>query len=346
MSKTIHITSAAQFNSLISSSTIVVVDFYADWCGPCKVIAPIYESFSTSLSRPDKITFAKVDVDRQQEIATTHRVTAMPTFLVFNNGKEVSRVRGADPKKLTEAVQKLAAEAGNLSSDGDGSSSSGFTATGGESAGMWMGINLPRGYNDVTDQVDLKGLDLLNSDSEFGGARTLFDQKKPSGRSGTEKGKGKSSDADDQPDWIESDTDEQLMLFVPFKSTLKVHTLQITSSPPSRSEDDDDTEIPMRPKTIQVYSNRAHVLGFEEAEDIPATQTINLSPNDWDTKTGTAKIELRFVKFQNVTSLVIFVVDGEGDGERVRVDRLRVIGETGEKRELGKLEKIGDEVGE
>ncbi|KAH0563316.1 hypothetical protein GP486_002109 [Trichoglossum hirsutum] len=347
MPKTVHITSEAQFTSLISSSTIVVVDFYAEWCGPCKVIAPMYESLSARLSRPGKITFAKVDVDRQQGIALKYEVTTTPTFLVFKKGAVVSTLQGADPTKLAEAVQKLAAEAGSLNSDG--SSSGGFTKTSGESAGMWIGLDLPRGYSDVTEQVDVKGLDLLNSDSKFGGARTLFDQRKPSGRSGIEKGKGKSSNADDQPDWIESDTDEQLMLFVPFKATLKIRTLQITSLPPGHSEDDgdsDNSEIPMRPKTIQVYSNRAHVLGFEEAEDIPATQTISLSPNDWDTKTGTAKIELRFVKFQNVTSLVIFVVDGDGDGERVRVDRLRVIGETGEKREMGKLEKIGDELGE
>jgi hypothetical protein len=101
----------------------------------------------------------------------------------------------------------------------------------------------------------------------------------------------------------------------------------------------------MRPKTIQLYSNRPHILGFEEAEDIPATQTITLSEKDWDS-TGTATIPLRFVKFQNVSSLVLFVVDGDGQGDRVRVDRLRIIGETGDKREMGKLEKIGDEHGE
>jgi hypothetical protein len=49
---------------------------------------------------------------------------------------------------------------------------------------------------------------------------------------------------------------------------------------------------------------------------------------------------LRFVKFQNVTSLVLFIVDGDGGGDKVRVDRLRIIGETGEKRNPGKLEKI------
>jgi len=98
----------------------------------------------------------------------------------------------------------------------------------------------------------------------------------------------------------------------------------------------------MRPKTIQIYSNRPHILGFEEADDIPATQAIELSEKDWDSM-GTASISLRFVKFQNVTSLVVFIVDGDGSGDRVRVDRIRIIGETGEKRELGKLEKVGDE---
>ncbi|KAK5156431.1 Thioredoxin-like protein 1, partial [Cryomyces antarcticus] len=74
--------------------------------------------------------------------------------------------------------------------------------------------------------------------------------------------------------------------------------------------------------------------------------TITLSPQDWDAKTATAKVELRFVKFQNVTSLIVFVVDGEGSGEKTRIDRLRIVGETGEKRSMGKLEKIGDEQGE
>ena len=108
---------------------------------------------------------------------------------------------------------------------------------------------------------------------------------------------------------------------------------------------EDDEEVPMRPKTIHIFSNRPHNLGFDEAEDISATQSITLSAEDWDS-TGTATLSLRFVKFQNITSLVLFIFDGDGKGERTRMDRLRIIGETGEKRELGKLEKIGDEQGE
>lgn len=95
----------------------------------------------------------------------------------------------------------------------------------------------------------------------------------------------------------------------------------------------------MRPKTLKIYSNRPHNVGFDEAEDIPATQEITLSASDWDA-TGTADVALRFVKFQNITSMVVFVVDGDGDGEKTRLDRVRIIGETGEKRDQGKLEKI------
>ena len=256
--------------------------------------------------------------------------------MIFKNKTAVSTIQGANSKALLEAVERLEAEGG---SEGAGSWEAGGSSTG------WLGSDLPRGYNDVTSQVVLRGLDLLNSNSDFGEARTLFHVSKPSTLD-SGKGKGNTDTGEAKKDWVESDTDEQLMLYIPFQATLKIHTLHITSLPPKPSEGDAQDEIPMRPKTVQIYSNRAHVLGFEEAEDIPATQAITLRPQDWDEKTGTAKIELRFVKFQNVSSLVIFVLDGDGESEKVRLDRLRIVGETGEKRDLGKLEKIGDQSGE
>ena len=125
------------------------------------------------------------------------------------------------------------------------------------------------------------------------------------------------------------------MLYLPFQSTLRVHTLHITSQP----HESDDDETPSRPKTIKLFVNKPQILSFDEAEDMLAAQEISLSEKDWNPKTNTAKIELRFVKFQNVTSLVLFVVESEGDNEKVRIDRLRVVGESGEKRD-GKIEKI------
>lgn len=252
----------------------------------------------------------------------------MPTFMVFERGRATNTIRGADPTKLNQVIRKLATEAGKSEGSGD--------AAGEASSGAWVGAATPKGYSDITDEYDVKSLELLNLDSEFGIPRTLFEPSKPSALGN---GKGK-----DGADWVESDTDEQLMLYIPFRSTLKVHSLHITSIPPKEAEDDE--ELPMRPKVIHLYTNRSHVLGFDEADDIPPVQTVTIEDRDWDPKTGTAKIDLRFVKFQTVFSLNLFIAEGDGDGEKTRVDRIRIFGEAGEKRDMGKLEKIGDEQGE
>ncbi|EQB52415.1 thioredoxin [Colletotrichum gloeosporioides Cg-14] len=324
---TVHIKSPAEFQKLLSSSRIVVADFYADWCGPCKAIAPLYEQLSSSLSRKDVVTFVKIDVEAQKDIASTYNVTSLPTFMVFREGKAIEKVQGADPRKLQEVVKKLVKEV-----EGGGSASGSGEGSGSSSGGSWRGAALPRGYTDITDQIEPKGCELLNADEDFGPVRVLFDTSKPSALAKKEGAK----------DWVESGADDQLLLFMPFQSMLKLHTLQLTSLPPT---DDDDDEAPMRPGTIHLYTNKPHNLDFSEADDTPPTQAITLTEKDWNAD-GTANIGLRFVKFQNINSLIIYVTKGDGDGEKVRLDRVRLIGESGEKREMGKLEKIGDEAGE
>ncbi|KAK6436720.1 Thioredoxin-like protein 1 [Oleoguttula sp. CCFEE 5521] len=255
----------------------------------------------------------------------------MPTFVIFKAGRETKRIRGADVRALDKAVRELAEEAKGLSGAVEGSAGGGGEVLGGDG---WLGAGLPRGYTDVTSQVDVRSLDFLNLSSEAGDSRAIFSTSRPASL-----GKGKTpAAADSKKDWIESDTDEQLMLYMPFQSTMKLHSLHITSLP-SPSEDED---APSRPKTLQLYTNRSHVLGFDEAEDAPVTQRIELDEDSWDAQTGTAKIELRFVKFQNISSLVVFVVESEGDSEKTRVDRIRLVGESGEKKSMGKLEKIGN----
>ncbi|KAF4768547.1 hypothetical protein HAV15_002190 [Penicillium sp. str.  len=320
----IEISSKEQFTSLLTSSRLVVADFHADWCGPCKAIAPAYNSLATQLSRPNHITFTKINVDHQQELAQAYGVTAMPTFIVFKNGRVNQTVKGANPAQLNQVVQKLASEA----SQSDDATGAGEGSSSGE---LWLGGAVAKGYSDITDQVDMKGLELAaRSVQHLEAFRTI------------RKGQGKAAG---QADWTESDTDEQLMLYIPFNSTLKVHSLQITSFPPADADADDD-ETPMRPRNLHIYKNTSHVLGFDEADGILPVQKVEIQSGDWDAKTGTATVNLRFVNFQNVTSLVVFFVDGDGDSEKLRVDRIRIIGEAGANRSMGKLEKIGDEPGE
>ncbi|KAI0431931.1 thioredoxin-like protein [Xylaria sp. FL1042] len=107
-----HITSSAELTELFSSTTYVVVDFFADWCPPCKAIAPIYEKLAAQHAIDGVLAFAKVNVDHVQDAARTHGVTAMPTFLFFKEGRQVAvngqkMIQGADPRSLGAAAEKL-----------------------------------------------------------------------------------------------------------------------------------------------------------------------------------------------------------------------------------------------
>ncbi|GAB7333611.1 hypothetical protein MBLNU13_g05179t1 [Cladosporium sp. NU13] len=110
-SKVTAVTSSAHFRTLTSSSTFTVVDFYADWCGPCKVISPVFEQLASAESKPGKIIFCKVDVDAQREIAGNYGVSAMPTFLILKGTHVKETIRGANPTALRTAVLAAAADA-------------------------------------------------------------------------------------------------------------------------------------------------------------------------------------------------------------------------------------------
>ena len=81
-----------EFKQVIKDNKIVVVDFHATWCGPCKVIAPKYEFLEQNYGSQAK--FIKVDVDECQEVAQESGISAMPTFQLFVSGKKVEQLRG------------------------------------------------------------------------------------------------------------------------------------------------------------------------------------------------------------------------------------------------------------
>lgn len=107
-----HVATHAEFQSLLDSTMYVVADFYADWCGPCKQIAPLYEQFAKQSAIPGYLAFAKVNVDNNRQTAAQYGISAMPTFMFFKNGKQVgvngqALIRGADVQSLRGAVDKL-----------------------------------------------------------------------------------------------------------------------------------------------------------------------------------------------------------------------------------------------
>jgi thioredoxin 1 len=95
-----HVTDADFQAEVLESEQPVLVDFWAPWCGPCRVVAPVLEEIAGE--RPE-LKLVKLNIDENQQTAMNFQILAIPTMVLFRNGQEAKRIQGAMPKKRLEA---------------------------------------------------------------------------------------------------------------------------------------------------------------------------------------------------------------------------------------------------
>ncbi|WP_433600293.1 thioredoxin [Nocardia sp. CA-135953] len=93
---TVTVTDASFADDVLLSEKPVLVDFWADWCGPCKMVAPVLEEIAGA--HADKLTVAKVDVDANPGVARDYQILSLPTMMLFSGGKPVKQIVGAKGK--------------------------------------------------------------------------------------------------------------------------------------------------------------------------------------------------------------------------------------------------------
>jgi thioredoxin 1 len=99
-----HVTKDTFQQEVLDKKGLVLVDFFAEWCGPCKMVAPIIEELATEMK---DVSFVEIDVDKDGELAQQYNVTSIPTFMIVKNGEVVSQFVGAQGKEsFEEEIEK------------------------------------------------------------------------------------------------------------------------------------------------------------------------------------------------------------------------------------------------
>lgn len=96
----VHINGTTELDTLVSDFEVVLMDFYADWCGPCQMLEPIVET----LAAETDATVAKVDVDANQQLASAYGIRGIPTLVLFANGEQVEELTGVQSEEQLRSL--------------------------------------------------------------------------------------------------------------------------------------------------------------------------------------------------------------------------------------------------
>lgn len=273
----------------ISGSKLLVIDWYANWCGPCKRAGPIFEQISNKPEHAD-VVFMKADGDcaALKPIAQSLGVAAFPTFMVFKGQKKVAQ--DSNVAKLEQLIEEHKQE---------------------DLAAKFQKQGYPDGHINLEGEVIKKDCECLNQAA----TRTLSAVWQT-----------------DDDSYVESDCDEQLIIQIPFNQSVKIHSLRIKGAPSSGHN----------PKNIKLFLSQQN-LDFDDAEALDAVQELELSAQDLD---GQTFIPLRYMKFQNVFHLTIFVSSNQGDEETTQIRSLELVGTPKKGLQMEGFKRVAGKVGE
>ncbi|XP_020273745.1 PITH domain-containing protein At3g04780 [Asparagus officinalis] len=165
---------------------------------------------------------------------------------------------------------------------------------------------IQRGQVDLIDFIDWRGIECLNHNSSHALANAL-----------------KQGYRDDDGLHLESDADEQLLIYIPFTQVVKLHSIVI-KGPEEEG-----------PKTVKLFANKEN-MGFSNVNDYPPSDSIVLSPETLEV----IPVTLKYVKFQNVRSLTIFIEDNQGGDEITKVQKILLYGTTVDTTNMKDLKKV------
>lgn len=270
-----------------AGNKVVVVDYFATWCGPCTRVAPTFTQLSIKFK--DSV-FLKVDVDKCPETTSLHSISAMPTFHVYRAGTKLDELRGADPVALEKMVEKHCKGGGAAAAATDNGPLS--------------------GYVDLSTCIDKSRCECLNESDQHSFRSAL---------------------SREEAGYLESDCDEQLLLTVAFMQPIRLHSLQVVGPDDGRA-----------PKTIKLFINQT-AIDFDGAERGSCVQELELTKDD---VTDGSIIPLKYVKFQNVVSLTVFVKDNQGDEETTVMSYIGFVGQPREKSDMKDFKRVSGKEGE